>query len=271
MLTYGLLFIVVNTLYFLFAVFVGVSLYFLLRKKWWIDELDFLKPLMKYKRVISITAFLVILLLPFYDLLIQKGIKTYYQTFKMDDTIYSYPEKDKDGKIESLNNTYAVKYLDGYLLDEYSHKRLLKSFNKIEKFVEIRVLLISDENGKYIGERGEKLIKIDLNKREKPYMNIPKNDFKARYIVDATNLEPNLFNIYQKKVFTFKDSRKDIVMATAWRIEFPTDKNSFRSRYLLWRSANGVPMGLDFISNDKRISEKIFGFDYRINVSKLRG
>lgn len=258
--TYGLLVIIANALYLLFSILVGVGIYLLLKKN----------GLVRWKGLISTTAFLVVLLTPFYDLIIQMGIKTYYQNFKMNDTIYAYPEKDENGKIESLATYKADQNYNGIFYYKNSYKDFLDVFLKVNNFVEVKIILNYNlDTGKYIGKYGEKFMRINL--KDKTYSVISKNDFKARYIVDATNLEPELFNIYQKKIFTFKDNRKDKVMATAWRIEFPADKNSFRSRYLLWKNANGVPIGLDFISNDKRISEEVLGFDYRINISKLRG
>lgn len=274
--TYGLLFIIANGLYLLFSMLVGISIYFLLRKKWWIDGLNILNPLMRWKGLISTIAFLVVLLAPFYDLIIQMGIKSYYQNYKMNDTIYAYPEKNENGKVESLNNITSTKYLDGYLVEGYSHERFIKSFKNVEKFVEVKIHLISDENGKYIGELGEKLIRIDLTKEHNPYIEISKDESKARYIVEVNEnaldgFESKPFNIYQEKVFIFKDIKKDQILATAWRLKFTKNANNFRSKFLFWRSANGMPIGVDFISNDKAISEKVFGFDYRINVSKLRG
>lgn len=91
---FGLQFIAVNFLYLVFPLIVGIITYVILSKK---------EKFSRAKRFgIGIGTFLVVLLLPFWDLLLQKGIKTYYETFMMDSQIYAYPEKGHDGKIESL-------------------------------------------------------------------------------------------------------------------------------------------------------------------------
>lgn len=255
-LTQGLLFIIANGLYLLFSIFVGMGIYFLLRKRDW-------------KVTISLLFFIIILFLPFYDLLIQKGIKTYYQTFKMNDTIYAYPEKDADGKIESLGTVEADWYSNANFIYKNSYQDMLEVFSYVSVFSEVSIILDSDnDTGKYIGKYGEKLVRINL--KDKSYIDISFKDLKARYIVSSGEFKAMFFGLYNKKSFLFNDNKKNKILAKAWRIEFPKTKNKFRYKVLFWRSANGVPMGIDFTSNDKTISEQLFGFDYRINVSKLR-
>jgi uncharacterized membrane protein YraQ (UPF0718 family) len=86
--TWGLLVLSVNVVYLVVSLVIGIIIGFVF-KKW----------------KIGIATFLIIALAPFWDLIIQKGVKTYYETFKMEDKIYAYPEFDKDGKIESLDLT----------------------------------------------------------------------------------------------------------------------------------------------------------------------
>ncbi|MDZ7818742.1 MAG: hypothetical protein U5K55_09035 [Aliarcobacter sp.] len=87
MLSWGLLVIIVNVVYLLLSMLIGYLVY------------KFFKH--KYKHIGKI-VFIVVLLAPFWDLIIQKGVKTYYQAFKMEGEIYAYPEVDADGKIEDL-------------------------------------------------------------------------------------------------------------------------------------------------------------------------
>ncbi|MBU0633267.1 hypothetical protein KKA17_11575, partial [bacterium] len=131
--SFGLMFIAVNLVYLLFSVTIGVIVLIILEKKskWTLTK----------RLSISTGIFLFVLILPFYDLLIQKAIKTYYETFKRNDTVYSYPEKDKNGKIESLNNTSSFSYVNGFLMFDESYKTFLHSFNNVSDFVEIKLLL----------------------------------------------------------------------------------------------------------------------------------
>ena len=255
--TYGLLVIIANGLYLLFSIFVGVSVYYLLQKKRW-------------KGLISTTAFLVVLLSPFYDLIIQMGIKSYYQNFKMNDTIYAYPEKDADGRIESLSTYQSDSKSNSIFYYKNSYRDFLNVFSNVNDFVEVKIRLDFDSNtGKYIGVSGEKLVRINL--KDESYMDISIKDLKARYVVESNEFESMFFGIYHKKIFLFKDATRQEILARAWKIEFPKNKDSFRNRFLFWRNTNGVPVGIDYISNDKAISEKVFGSDYKINISKLRG
>lgn len=253
-LTYGLLVIAVNIAYLIFSVLSGVGFYCLFRRKWWV----------------GVSGFLVILILPFYDLIIQKSIKTYYETFKMSDTIYAYPEKDANGKIESLATYQSDSKSNSVFYYKNSYRDFLNVFSNVDDFVEVKIRLDFDSNtGKYIDVYGEKLVRINL--KDESYMDIASKDLEARYVVESNEFESMFFGIYHKKIFLFKDATRQEVLARAWKIEFPKNKDSFRNKFLFWRNANGVPIGIDYISNDKAISEKVFGSDYKLNISKLRG
>ncbi|MCD8545095.1 MAG: hypothetical protein LRY52_09695, partial [Sulfurospirillum cavolei] len=104
MFSFGLAFLFRNAVYLLFSMLMGYLGY----------------KMYKLKKV-GVIVFLIVWMLPYYDLFIQKGIKTYYETFKMNNTIYAYPEKDENGMIESLGvGEKVVRTTSGYLKDQKS-------------------------------------------------------------------------------------------------------------------------------------------------------
>lgn len=249
---FGLQFIAVNFLYLLFSLIVGIVTYVILSKKE-----KFTRP----KRFgISIGTFLVVWMLPFWDLLLQKAIKTYYETFMMESKIYAYPEKDKDGKIESLNVIGADSYGQIAIIDKNQFVYLIKKYKNIRNFVEIKIILDRNSSGHYIGDYGEKHIRIDLKNPNMSYTEIKGHDYKARYSVKATKFEPYFFGLYIKKDFTFNDEKTNTVMTTAWAIELPTDKENFRNKYLLFRGPSGVLLHVYGLNNVEHTSQDLFGF-----------
>lgn len=254
MIPFGVLFIWVNFLYVMFAYALGTIAYFVAKRYY---------P--NYKNRIALSVFFIILLAPFWDLIIQKGIKTYYETFKMESTIYAYPERDKDGKIESLGIDGEVRtFTDRRISSEESLVRF-KQYYPIKKFLEA-VLLVKMEqhidNKKNI-EWVPKVQYIRLNIAKNPITyDVLENekDFKARYQVLSTKYEDEFFGFYQKQYVTFKDTKNNTILAKAWGLKFPSSKNKFRNKFLLWGSTNGKTFGLGFLNNYELTFEQVFGF-----------
>ena len=89
----GFFLVITNGIYILFCIFVS-KIITLLSTEDLAVKMD--------KNVLYLFVFMFFLLVPFWNLVLQKGIKTYYQVFMSNPTIYAYPEKDKNGKVESL-------------------------------------------------------------------------------------------------------------------------------------------------------------------------
>ena len=259
--TYGLLVIIANGLYLLFSILVGVGIYLLLRKS----------RLVRWKGFISTTAFLVVLLAPFYDLIIQMGIKTYYQNFKMNDTIYAYPEKDENGKIENLgvgevasftiSHFVEDKVRKNIVFEELSQKdlKLSNDFwgwyeNHIQNYIEI---------GVFDDDKNRKLFRIDYQKNS---IEAIKNQ-EARYQVTGNENQCTL-NLCTKYTYIFKDIQTQKKLANAWFINFKSPKDNFRYKFLMWHGANGIPFSIEGLGNSKNIFEKQFGF--RLNIGGVR-
>lgn len=83
------------------------------------------------KKFFSRMFFIGVLTFPFWDLIIQKTIKTVYQfSGALESKIYAYPEKDKNGMIES----YQIEVLGiNYYWDYTIEKRIKDNYKSILK------------------------------------------------------------------------------------------------------------------------------------------
>ena len=227
--TYGLLVLAINIGYLVFSIIVGIVLAKLLKKSAWFQK--------RSTALLSIVLFLLIFLAPFYDLLIQKGIKTYYEVFdKTYAKIYAYPEKDAEGRVESLAENRNFDELPAYFIDTQKERAELKNrYFWIKSFSENYVRGSFEENmTKDFG-----YARFNFNKTPITYEKIesPK-DFKARYQVFA---KINQYWFYKEIKTTFWDKKTNKLLAETLEIAFPikNKKNKFRYKYLHQHGANG--------------------------------
>ena len=246
--TWGLLVLSVNVVYLVVSLVIGIIIGFVF-KKW----------------KIGIATFLIIALAPFWDLIIQKGVKTYYQTFKMEDKIYAYPEFDKDGKIESLDLTetygslpigYVTKYLNlKYKEDTFKNVPISKfkidyfikkkDFDdRIKNFMDIRIF---DDNDI------EKKIRIRFDDIKPQFMFIEKGD--ARYKIVSKPYE-YLWGLYTINESLLIDTKTNKVLVQQRGVNFKTgNKDKFRNKYLLLKSANDMPFGISGVGSNGSIGK----------------
>lgn len=252
---FGLQFIAVNFLYLVFSLFIGIIIYIILAKK---------EKFTSIKRIsIGIGTFLVVWMLPYYDLFIQKGIKTYYETFKMNNTIYAYPERDKDGKIESLGIgknifTNVASYLknqrdlidlkNGYVAKDFLEFYFNDSFEKVV-----------DKDGKVSFKNNYKkdigYARVYFNETPIRYEKIKdESEYKARYQLLGKD-ESGFF--YNKTLIEFWDMKEHKLLAKGFKLDFYTEDydQKFRNKYLLFRGPSGRSLVINYLEH--------FGFDYR--------
>lgn len=191
-------------------------------------------------RLVQLLAFLVILILPFNDILIQKVIKSYYETFKMKPIIYDFPKKDDDGKIESLDLTQSpINYFTQFV-DEKEN-----TFNKrIKNFLEIKMPQTESEN---------KYLKIKFL-RKTIQSEIIKNP-SARYTINIQTNE-KLFGLYNEIKYQLIDRHDNKILVETISANFPYQKNNFRNKYLHWNIERNDISKFD-ITNEKDIIEKL--------------
>lgn len=253
--TWGLLILIANLAYLLFAWFIGYLAYKLFKNK--------------YKHIGKI-VFVVVLLAPFWDLVIQKSIKTYYQVFKMEGEIYAYPEFDADGKIESLDitkrNSYTLLRFTNHLngrhnkiifsnidIQNFKNTYFRKSTDfdeRIKSFLELKV---------FDDERIKKKLRVRFDNIKPEFEYIESGI--ARYKIDEIK-ESYLFDLYTVTEYLLIDNNTNKILAKDLLVSFYNkDENKFRNKYLLWMSANGIPFSISQIKSSV-IKEKILKINY---------
>jgi len=252
---YGLMVIALNVGYVIASIIAGFFLSKLLQRY---------SPFKKFpKALLTTLVILAIALAPFYDILIQKGIKTYYETFKMKEQIFAYPEKDSEGRVESLgvDRDYMTESA-GYLSTQKDFSHFKKAY-KVRDFIEVYMNdSFSIKDGKVIQNFKNDIgyTRIHLNKSNIEYEKIDGiKDFKARYQV-ITKIKEHYF--YIEKLISFWDKKKNTLLAKGLEVDFPVkdEESKFRYRFLHWHGANGIGVNILRLRNQHNIFEKLFNF-----------
>lgn len=206
-----------------------------------------------YKLTASKIVLMVILVFPVWDLIIQKGIKTYYQVFESEPIIYAMPEFDEDGKIESLGlGDVTLEPIDIFKKHEnYS------IYKKVHNFIEFSVA--KKDNTKT-------LIKVYMT--NKSYTDISKSD--AKYEIIASEPSNYIFGLYKKRYYRLIDTKqKNKVLAESYGIRFLDKYNFFRRNILFWQTGTGGDMiYVSDIDNINLMVKKIFLTGLRFNTNK---
>jgi len=187
-----------------------------------------------YKLTTSKILLIAILLFPVWDLIIQKGIKTYYQVFESEPIIYAMPEFDKDGKIESLGlgdvTIEPVEYFkSGNDFDNFK-KHNKEIYNKINEYIEFIVYTRKDIHEK----KKTKAIRFNFSENAPiKYEFIDKQ--KARYQLIVS--KPVSYGFHQKRYYKLIDTlQNNKVLAESYVIRFATKMKDFRRNILGWQS-----------------------------------
>jgi hypothetical protein len=208
----------------------------------------------KYRHIGKI-VFIVVLLAPFWDLIIQKGVKTYYQAFKMEGEIYAYPEFDADGKIESLDITRKSGYKSiGWFVNSINKQEITYENFPLDLFYidKFKKTGFDDSNI-------EKNLRIRFDDI-KPQFEYIENG-SARYKIEEKK-ENHFFGLYSINEYLLIDNKTNKVLAKDLLVSFYNkDENKFRNKYLLWVSGNGIPFNISQIKSSV-IKEKILKINY---------
>ena len=180
------------------------------------------------KKRLSRIVFAFVLFLPFLDLIPQKIIKTYYQLFLMEPTVYSYPEFDKDGKIHSLS--MEVRSLFGEY--KFENDEIYKSYSYyISNFFEQKNISSYSKNyGK----------KLRLILKDKTYAYV--QELKAKYAVKKLPKENGFLGVYKIRRIQIVDTANNKVLGESMNINFESDYGYFRDKVLLLGFRSPVTM-----------------------------
>jgi len=181
------------------------------------------------KKFLSIIIFILILLLPFWDLMLQKSVKTFYEIFSLlEPKVYSYPEKDKDGKIESLGLCDVTNILKTNLDEEKIYIHYSKF---VKNFVELSV---------YDPKSFNKKKKIILLLNNNTYKYIDKEE--ARYVFNVLPKEKKFFGLYKIYKVEMIDVKTKKILGKSTSISFGNDLAYIREKLLLMVTGNGASL-----------------------------
>lgn len=183
------------------------------------------------------------------DIFCKYLIKSYYEISQKNSTIYEYPKKNINGKIDSLSTVkiynYPLKFSNSLTSIEKENISNLHE-NYIERFIDITTYSYRYNRYVYNNER------ISLNN----HFNL-KND-KARYKIVLEKIDSFLPTVYEYFLYKFIDTQTGKVIASAYLIDFLIDNNKFRNKYLYWSSEKEKNFNLNSIQNFETIYKELF-------------
>ena len=181
--------------------------------------------LKKFKKHLPVAVVvLIVILLPFWDVLGAYLIKGYYElTLKPD--IYEYPQRDKNGKIESVGASLAGgKFMDNFT-DQKKLDLLLKKLKEsnVSDFVEYNSEVYKTNDA--LEEPQRVLVRVNINNKEKPYEIVKES--KARYIGKfLPESKPTflLFFVVFKNEYGIFDTKKNKLIAKSQAVSIGTPR-----------------------------------------------
>lgn len=205
----------------------------------------------------SLMFFVLLILLlsiAYYDLFVKFAIKNYYELTQMDSKIYKYPNKNEEGKIESLSMVgvynYPLKYSTNLSSTEREDISRVHE-NYVDKFIDISTYV--NRFNKYI--YSTQRVYLNAYKYNTSWIS---NNEEARFMVSKRLKESLLSKYFEKYEFRFLDKQTDTIIASAFKISFLIDDNKFRNRYLYWTKEKEEDFNSPSIQNFDRIYTKLF-------------
>ncbi|RXI36128.1 hypothetical protein CRU99_13605 [Malaciobacter mytili] len=189
------------------------------------------------KRLNSIIILAIVIIFPFWDIFAANGILKIL-TYTTKPIIYEMPEKDKDGKIESIGDSLTLSYIS---IDELKDKKKLEKFksylreDNISEFIEYK--LYSEKIAKiYLNPNSKKDYDI-IEKSEAKYIGTYNRDFPKDSSFLGFTIFRSQFEVYDTK------QNKIIAIAPTVGVGTPHFMNLFRGGILMLISGGGgAPM-----------------------------
>lgn len=196
------------------------------------------------KKTLSIVLFIGLITFPFWDLIAQKAIKTYYiNSGLLEPKIYAMPEKDKNGKIENLSLEKVTKEIESWLNKGISTKKLLVKYYNFTENSALQSLDLRFQYGKY-PDYTYKIVRCSYDQTTKmPITNyLDKSDARYKIEVKTNN---KLLGLYELEQYQVVDTKTNKVLSESFGIGFPDELYPFgyiRRHLLVLMTGNGLPM-----------------------------
>ena len=231
------LFIPANLSYISFCFFISFLLYRLLRSK-----------------IVFIIALFGFFSLMYSDLIFKYAIKNYYEIVKTNNSIYSYPTKDEEGKIDSLSTVrvYKLSISKSFLSqkEESEIARLHELY--ISKFIDIST--VRHRFNKYF--HSDKRIFLNVYKYDNSFLDDLNQ--KAKYTIIKNKKDTFYPSLYSEFEYKFIDTWSNNILATAYTINFSIKTNKLRNRFLYWTKEKELEFNLNGIQNFDTVYKKLF-------------
>lgn len=180
----------------------------------------------------------------------------------MNNTIYAYPQKDKNGKIESLSESKSVSEQSAdYLINQEALNRFREKFSHIDYFVEFYFF---DSFKKNISKEGKVTfetnydedigyVRVYFNENPIRYEKIEdESAYKARYQVLGKQRKGYFYNITNIEFWDMKEHK----------LSFYTENynDKFRNKYLSFRAPSGASLSVKdiYLYHHKMANELFF-------------
>ena len=204
--------------------------------------------------IVFIIVFFAFFSLMYSDLIFKYAIKNYYEIIKANKTIYSYPVKNEEGKIDSLstiriyNLPLTMSSLSKKQKDEIV--RLHESY--INKFIDIST--VRYRYNKYFYD--EKRIFLNVYKYDNSFLD--NLNQKAKYSISKIKKQSLYPSLYSEFEYKFIDTWSNNILATAFIVNFPVTTNKLRNRFLYWTKEKESEFNLKSIQNFDTVYKKLF-------------
>lgn len=215
-----------------------VVLYILL--SYWIYKLVFKKS---QNKSLSGVVLVMVLTFPFWDLIVQKGIKTFYQVSGLlEPKIYDYPEKDKKGMIDSVSL--------GDRTSQWYYEEIKN--NTINKFIMSRYGNILKEKIKYLDfifsvEGENKIFRFYFKDNQLQYQELKTEKARYKFVMHTPkDYRLGVYGIGTEKII---DNETEKVIAEAYGMGFDDIRlfEYIRKNILFLVGSNGA--GMFYISS----------------------
>jgi len=202
--------------------------------------------------IISLGSLLSIM---YFDLFFNLAFKTYLETTQMNSSIYNYPQKDENNKIESLSTirvyNYPLKYSSS--LSSKQKEDLINTHESyISNFIDISTYRYRFNQYRYNQER----LYLNIYKYNPSFLD--ESQKKARYTISVDLKKETLFDSYKEFEYKFIDTYTDEILAKSFFIKFEPSTNKLRNRFLYWTREKEESFRLESVQNFDYIYKKIF-------------
>ena len=204
--------------------------------------------------IVFIIALLGFLSLMYSDLIFKYVVKNYFEIVKANRTIYFYPIKNEEGKIDSLSTVrvYNLPLTKSSLSISEKNEIIKLHESYISKFIDISTVRYRYKKYFY----NDKRIFLNVYKYDNTFLEDLNQ--KAKYSIVKSKKKSLYPEYYSEFEYKFIDTWTNNILATAYIVNFPISTNKLRNRFLYWTKEKEIEFNLSSIQNFDTVYKKLF-------------